>query len=164
MPPGSAESAADGRLPEATDGRTDRSVNTDELAALCERIGNEQLEIRLCCPRGHLIVAVAVGVVSFGGELMLVMAPAVGRDHSWSRRLIGDKHELAGNPGFTVNDDPHRPGLLRPARSSSHDPFGRTVTLSCRRCRQQSVRDYQRLAVELAVYALAGHREHKLSF
>ena len=139
-------------------------MNTDELTALCERIRNKQLEIRLCCPRGHFIVAVAVGVVSFGDELMLVMAPEVGRHHSWSRRLIGDKPELAGNPGFTVNDDPHRPGLSRPARSSSHDPFGRTVTLSCRRCRQKSVRDYQRLAVELVVYALAGHREHKLSF
>ena len=124
-------------------------MNTDELAALCQRVRDEQPpEIQVCCPHGHFIVAVAItgGSAPFGP---LMMWPALGRDHHLRVRRIptGAPEPDVDNPDFTVTETPQ----------------GLAVALSCRRCpRWTLVRDYQRLAAELAVYALAGHTEHRI--
>jgi hypothetical protein len=129
-------------------------VNPDELAALLEHfpVGLGP-EIQLQCPRGHFIVDLALGATAGGGELPLIMWPAAGRDHHVSKRavVIGTPDEIAelaaGNPGFVVKEGPD----------------GLKVTLSCNRCPRWTLeRNYQRLAVQLAVYALAGHPEYRL--
>jgi hypothetical protein len=121
-------------------------MNTSELATLYERVVNEHPEIRLHCPHGHFIVSLTLGVISMAGSKMPTMAPAVGRSHRWGRRLCGDRPESIGNPDFVA----------------SREPRGMTVKLSCRRCGSWKPKyDYQRLATELAVHALAGHREYR---
>jgi hypothetical protein len=123
-------------------------VNPDELAALCERVANaetptETPEIRLCCPRGHFIAAVSPYIEEADGRSTLGMARAEGRYQHWASA----RGPRPNNPGWTLTTTPR----------------GKSVTLSCRRCpRWTLTRDYQRFAVELAVHALAGHREYRL--
>lgn len=103
-------------------------------------------EIRVCCPRGHFIVAVSLSPLRYEGELWLMMLPAVGRDSRFTRRL---GVEGIGNPEFEVVDD---------------DAGRLHVQLACRKCRRyQPRREYRRLAVELAAAALDGHTEHRLT-
>jgi len=135
-------------------------VNSGELAALIKRIGAEQPgEVRLCCPRGHFIVTVAIVTIVPGGltaAIPLMLVAAVGRDHTFAKRpiLIDPSPEQlaqldAGNPNFVL-------GVGR-----NGNP---TVTLSCRRCHHWNpVYDYQRLAVHVAMSALAGHEEHRIA-
>jgi hypothetical protein len=121
-------------------------VNPDELAALWGRVdaADPPLEIQLCCPRGHFIVAVALTTLTSTKELLWV-TPAKGRHHSPA---------AAGEEDF--DDHPH-------VHLDNTGPHGSTVTLSCDRCPNwKPVFGYQRLAIELAVYALAGNREHRL--
>jgi hypothetical protein len=127
-------------------------------ATLCDRVRAELPEIRLCCPRGHFLVAVTLSAAVVNSTPILAMVPAVGRHHAWSRRLVGDRPERAGNRSFVVAAGPQRLGR-------SGDPLGRTVTLTCKRCPRWAPkpRDYQRLAAELAVPALAGHPDHRMA-
>lgn len=132
-------------------------MNTEALAALCERVRDHPAEIRVCCPHGHFIVAVWIGVNVSGGDPALLMWPAVGRDHHFRKRagaIIIDPTPAqldqldAGNPNFIPTET--RNGLA--------------VAVSCPRCDWKTPpRDYLRLAAELAVHALAGHAEHRLS-
>lgn len=124
----------------------ERVAKDDELAALLKRVANEHPEIQLCCPRGHFIKAVQIGALG----PMLWIYPAIGRQHQTMRAIRpgqrGGTHPKRDDSGFTQDGG----------------PLG-TVTLSCKRCpRWTLTRDAQRLAAELAVYALSGHREHKL--
>ncbi len=126
------------------------------MAALCARVAAEAPEIQVCCPRGHFIVALWLGP-GVGPIGPLMMWPAVGRDHRIDKRAVlidptpVQLDQLdAGNPGFTVAETPQGQGLA--------------VALSCPRCpRWKPVHDYQRLAAELAAYALAGHQKHRLA-
>jgi hypothetical protein len=142
-------------------------VNTEALTALRERIRNEPKQIRLCCPRGHFIITVELIVLppeerasaewhaqavqqgwAFDDQDQFWIMHGVGRHHHRDERLIREKTEQIGNPDFTVKVTPR----------------GLTATLTCRRCPHWVLtRDHQRLAAELAVHALAGHREHRLS-
>jgi len=144
-------------------------VNPDELAALCQRIDavNPPPEIRVCCPRGHFIAAVGIAAPKLSGprlgfptpagdELLLIAAD--GRYHHY-RSATGAWYQ-------GITDMCSSPPKTPPKNSGFRQTFtprGTVVTLSCRRCpRWTLVRDYQRLAVELAVYALEGHREYRL--
>jgi hypothetical protein len=121
-------------------------VNPDELAALWARVdaADPPPEIRLCCPRGHFLVAVALATLTTTRELLWV-TPAKGRYHSPAAATF--KH---------LDEHPH-------LHIDNTGPNGSTVTFSCRRCPNwKPVFGYQRLSVELAVYALAGHREYRL--
>jgi hypothetical protein len=94
----------------------------------------------------HFIAAVSISPLRYEGELWLVMYPAVGRDRNFTRRL---GVEGIGNPGFKVVDD---------------DAGRLHVELACGRCPHYDPRyEYRRLAAELAVSALQGHAEHRLT-
>jgi hypothetical protein len=129
-------------------------VNPAELAALYERITDaaDDPEIRLSCPRGHFIAAIALVVAQTIARLpdgqnswqnILGMSAARGRYHHHDSPR---RHPTPPNPRFTVTSTPR----------------GKFATMTCDRCPGWTLtRDYDRLATELAVYALAGHPEYR---
>jgi hypothetical protein len=123
-------------------------VSPDVVRDVVERIRQgDPREIQVQCPRGHFLVAVRLSVATVvGGESWLSMAPAVGRDHRWLRQRIAEHPEREGDP-----------------ENYQYLPNGDVVWLRCRRCPNwKPTIHHDRLAVELAVYALAGHRTHRL--
>lgn len=116
-------------------------MNTDELAALCERVGDAQPEIRLYCPSGHFIAHVALSAA----------------DGKLSMRWLRPRKELRRLAS-------RQQSVLYGAVLATADTTAKAL-LECghRRCGYRGMFNNQRLAAELAVYALAGHRKHRLA-
>lgn len=115
-------------------------MNPDLALQIRDRIRSNTKEIRLLCPRGHLIAHIALWVPE--GTGMLAMHP-----RGPGKRYVGNVHE--GRHGF---------------RMDTHAPTGSfNVALLCTRCTYTGSHPYLPLALELAAAALDGHRQHRLA-
>jgi hypothetical protein len=123
-------------------------VNVDDVH---ERLRQCPRQIRVLCPRGHFIANVLLGA---DDELTHMRpqpsnrAPTLTFDE-FAARLAGD---------FSADDRRAYHGWV-----DVYDAGGHRVRTQCRKCGYSRRLDARRLAVELAVYALAGHSEHRLT-
>jgi hypothetical protein len=118
-------------------------VNLEQAGAIRDRLRGDPRDIRVLCPRGHYIAHIRLHVPDTAPEPSISMQPR-GR----SRRMLSTDQKRADVYGVHA---------YTPARGR------RYVRVQCPQCPYDGKFDYEKLAVELAVHALAGHAGHQLS-
>jgi hypothetical protein len=110
-------------------------VNIEAADKIRDQIREQRRQIRVQCPRGHFIADVEI-YVDRQGSMWMTQLSAFSRG-VWAQEVAD-------------TDDPEITDKVR-------------ATCASLKCRYEGSFDYERTAIELAVYALGGHSKYRLT-